>query len=241
MIELQNLHCSYEEQTVLKNISQKFPKHLSILGANGSGKSTLAKAICNLVPFEGKILLDDTNIKDYTAKERAKKIAYIPTKLELYDAYMNVEEFVLLGRFAHKESFFDYSEQDRNIAQKYIELLGLEHLLHQRLTSLSSGETALVLLAQALCQESQIIIFDEPTANLDPKNAKIVAKHIKELKQTHQTVLITHDIHLAHFINNPVLFLKNKTAHYFEKDFFTDENLSKLYDVPIKSLAVQYD
>ena len=241
MIELQNLHCFYEEQTILENISQKFPKHLSILGANGSGKSTLAKAICKLIEFEGEILLNKKKIEAYTAKERAKKIAYIPTKLEFYDEFLNVGEFVLLGRFAHKESFFDYTQKDKEIAKKYIELLGLEHLSRQRLNSLSSGETSLVLIAQALTQESQIIIFDEPTANLDPKNAKIVAKHIKELKQTHQTVLITHDIHLAHFINNPVLFLKNKTAHYFEKDFFTDENLSKLYDVPIKSLAVQYD
>ncbi len=241
MIELQKLSCFYEDQTILENISQKFPKHLSILGANGSGKSTLAKALCHLTPYRGIILLDNKRVERYSAKALAKKIAYIPTKLEFYDEFLTVGEFVLLGRFAHKESFFDYTQKDKEIAQNYIKLLGLQHFSRQRLNSLSSGETALVLIAQALTQESQIIIFDEPTANLDPKNAKIVAKHIKDLKQTHQTVLITHDIHLAHFINNPVLFLKNKTAHYFEEYFFTDENLSKLYDVPIKSLAVQYD
>jgi iron complex transport system ATP-binding protein len=241
MIELKNLSCFYEEQLILKDIKQNFSSHLSILGANGSGKSTLAKALCNLIPFEGEILLDGKNIESYSAKERAKKIAYIPTKLELYDEFLSVEEFVLLGRFAHKESFFDYSDKDKKISQHYIELLRLTHLKDKPLTSLSSGETALVLIAQALTQESQIIIFDEPTANLDPKNAKIIARYIKQLKQTHQTVLITHDIHLAHFIDSPVLFLKEHSARYFETDFFSDENLSALYDVPIKSLVVQYD
>ncbi len=241
MIKLQNLCCFYEEQIILENITQEFPRHLSILGPNGSGKSTLAKAICLLTPYHGEISLDGTEIRSYTAKERAKKIAYIPTKLEFYDEFLTVEEFVLLGRFAYKKSFFDYSDKERSLVKQYMGLLHIMHLCHQKLNSLSSGETALVLMAQALTQESQLIIFDEPTANLDPKNAKIIARHIKQLQQTHQTVLITHDIHLAHFMNNPVLFLKNQNTHYFEKEFFSDENLSKLYDVNIKSLAVEYD
>ena len=241
MIELKNLSCFYEKELILKNITQKFSSHISILGANGSGKSTLAKALCNLTPFTGTIIIDGKEAEAYGAKERAKKIAYIPTKLEFYDEFLTVEEFVLLGRFAHKESFFDYTKYDREIAEKSIGLLHLEHLKEQILSSLSSGETALVLIAQALAQESKIIIFDEPTANLDPKNTKIIAQHIKQLKQTHQIILITHDLHLAYFIDNPVLFLKEKSANYFEERFFTDTNLSHLYDVPIKSLAVEYD
>jgi iron complex transport system ATP-binding protein len=241
MIELQNLSCFYEDELILKDITHTFSKHLSIMGANGSGKSTLAKTLCNLNTFSGKILLDGKEVERYSAKERAKKIAYIPTKLDLYDTFLTVKEFVLLGRFAHKESFFDYTETDRALAHDAIELFGLKHLADQTLHSLSSGESALVLIAQALTQQSQIIIFDEPTANLDPKNAKIIAQHIKDLKQTHTIVLITHDLHLAAFIDNPVLFLKNRSAHYFQNDFFTDENLSRLYDVSIRSLEVVYD
>ena len=241
MIELQNLSCFYEKESILQNITHKFPTHLSILGANGSGKSTLAKALCNLIAYSGKILLDNKEIDTYKAKERAKKIAYIPTKLEFYDEFLRVDEFILLGRFAHKENFFNYTTQDREVTKNTIKLLGIEQLQQQTLSSLSSGEMALVLIAQALTQESQIIIFDEPTANLDPKNAKIIASYIKQLKKTHTIVLITHDLHLAHFIDNEVLFLKEKRAYYFQKDFFTDTNLTQLYEVPIKSLAVQYD
>ncbi len=240
MIELHNLSCSYDAKTILKNISLKIATHLTVLGPNGAGKSTLAKALCNLVAYDGEISIDTKNLQDYAAKELAKKIAYIPTKLEFYDEFLTLEEFILLGRFPHKESFLDYSDADKSIAAANIALLGLKALSSHLLSELSSGETALALIAQALTQESQIIIFDEPTANLDPKNSKIIARHIKNLKQTHQTVLITHDLHLANFIASPVLFLKKQQAHYFEDDFFNDANLSKLYDVNIKSLAVQY-
>ncbi|QOP44848.1 ABC transporter ATP-binding protein [Sulfurimonas paralvinellae] len=240
MIELSRLSLGYDEKPILQDISLIIDSHLNILGANGSGKSTLAKAFCGLLDYTGKIIIDTKNLKAYEAKERAKKIAYIPTKLEFYDEFITLAEFVLQGRFAHKESFLDYSDKDRSIASANLELFGLAHLKEQTLSSLSSGETALALIAQALTQESEIIIFDEPTANLDPKNSKIIAEHIKNLKQTHQTVLITHDLHLAHYIDSPVLFLQEKKAHYFTENFFEDDNLSSLYDVKIQSLAVQY-
>jgi len=241
MIELKSLTCKYANEIILENISAKLNSHITLLGANGSGKSTLAKALCKLIEFTGEILLDGKNICEYTPLQRAKKISYIPTKLEFYDEFLSLEEFVLLGRFPYKKSFFGYTNEDTAIAQEKMKLLNLSRLRDHSLASLSSGETNLALIAQALTQESSIIIFDEPTANLDPKNAKIIAQHIKNLKQTHQTVLITHDIYLANFIENDVLFLKDKKVTYFKNDFFSDENLTALYDVKFSSLKVEYD
>ena len=241
MIELHALTCNYGEKVVLEDLTLTIASHINILGANGSGKSTLAKAICDMIGYNGNIIVDGKNIQEYAPKEKAKKIAYIPTKLDVYDEFLTLEEFVLLGRFAHKKNFFDYSTQDKKIAEKKMAFLNLTHLKKHALASLSSGETALALIAQALTQESEIIIFDEPTANLDPKNSKIIASHIKNLKQTHQTVVITHDIHLARFINNHILFLQGKQALYFENNFFTDENLSRLYGVKFSALEIVYE
>ena len=241
MIELHSLTCKYDEKVILDDLTLAIASHISILGANGSGKSTLAKALCNMIAYDGNIIIDGKNIQAYTAKERAQKIAYIPTKLDFYDEFLSLEEFVLLGRFSHKKNFFDYSMQDRKRAQEQMDFLNLSRLKKHTLSSLSSGETALALIAQALTQESEIIIFDEPTANLDPKNSKIIAQHIKKLKQTHQTVVITHDIHLARFLDNHVLFLQEKKALYFKEDFFTDATLSKLYGVTFSSLDVCYE
>jgi len=242
MIKLNALTCNYEEKTVFENISLDIKSHISILGANGSGKSTLAKAICSLVPYSGKIFIEDKNIQTLSLKKKAKHIAYIPAKLQIYDTDISVSEFVLLGRFAYKKSFFDYSDEDKKIANEMLSYLNIAHLCQHLVSELSSGEQQLTLIAQALTQQSKTIIFDEPTANLDPHNAKLIAGHIKSLKNKHTVILITHDLHLAAFTNTPVLFLKNKSVHYYKKeDFFDDAILEQLYGVKFESLAVQYD
>ena len=201
MIELKKVSISYDNNPLLKDISLNIESHLSILGANGAGKSTLAKALSSLIDFKGKIFIDGINIKDIPSKERAKLLAYIPAKLDVYDAYISLFDFVLLGRFPFKKNLFDYSLQDREITKESLEYLNISHLAKHPLNSLSSGESQLALIAQAITQKSRIIIFDEPTANLDPKNSKIIAHHIKQLQKNQQVILITHDIYLAEFIN----------------------------------------
>lgn len=241
MIELKNLTCKYDEKLILKDINLKTSSHLAVLGANGSGKSTLAKAICNLIEFSGEITLDTKSIKNLSLLQKAKKISYIPTKLESYDTYIKVEEFILLGRFAYKKSFFDYSNEDRKIVQEILEFLNITHLREHTVSSLSSGEQQLILIAVALTQQSEIIIFDEPTANLDPHNSKIIAQHIKNLKQKHQIILITHDLNLASYMQTPILFIKDSKAKLYEENFFNNLNLEELYEVKFESLAVKYE
>jgi iron complex transport system ATP-binding protein len=241
MIKLNAVSCSFNSQTILENINLHIPNHLTILGANGSGKSTLAKILCNGVEYKGEVFYNGKNIQEISLKQRAKNISYIPAKLETYETNITVEAFVLLGRFPHKTSLFDYESKDKKITQECLEFLHISHLASHSIGSLSSGETQLALIAQALAQQSKIIIFDEPTANLDPKNSRIIAKHIKGLKKYHQVILITHDLHLAHFIASPIAFVKNKQVKLFEKNFFQDSVLSDLYGVKFNNLAVEYD
>ena len=241
MIELKSLACGFDGKIILQDINLNIENHLSILGANGSGKSTLAKAICSLIEFNGEVFIDSVNTKELSLIDKAKTLSYIPAKLEIFDSFITVEEFVLLGRFPYKKNYFDYSEKDRKIASNTLEFLKISHLKENIVSSLSSGEQQLVLIAQALSQQSKIIIFDEPTANLDPHNSKIIAEHIKGLKEYHQIILITHDLHLASYVNNPVVFIKDKTTTLYENNFFNDDNLEELYDVKFNSLVAQYD
>lgn len=240
MIELTNLKCEFDNRVILDGVSLRIENHLSILGANGSGKSTLAKAICGLITCEGEIKINSKTLQELSLKERAKTISYIPAKLEIYDHFITVREFVLLGRFPYKQSFFDYEQRDKNIVTQTLEFLKISHLASHSVSSLSSGEQQLLLVAQALAQQSQIIIFDEPTANLDPHNSKIIAEHIKGLKEYHQIILITHDLHLACYVDSPIAFIKDKKAHYYEREFFQDETLQELYGVEFSALAVKY-
>jgi len=241
MISLKNINCRFDKKIVLDDISINISSHLSILGANGAGKSTLAKIICGLIACEGAVEIDEKKIDEYSLKKRAKLLSYIPAKLEVYDSFISVKEFVLLGRFAHKTSLFDYSSKDKKIAKECLELLHIQELASHSISSLSSGETQLALIAQALAQQSKIIILDEPTANLDPKNSKIIAQHIKGLKVYHQVILITHDIALAAFVDSPVAFVKEKKVHLYDKKFFTKEKLQELYGVSFEKFGVKYD
>jgi iron complex transport system ATP-binding protein len=241
MIKLDSIGCKYSDKTILKDISLEIENHLTILGANGSGKSTLAKAICNLIEYEGRVSIDGEDIKNISLKKRAQLISYIPAKLEVYDPYISVEEFVLLSRFAYKKNFLDYSDKDKKITQNTLEFLKISHLKESTINSLSSGESQLVLIASALTAQSKVIILDEPTANLDPHNSKIIAQHIKGLKEYHQVILITHDLHLASFIESPTLFIKNSSASYYEDNFFKDSVLKELYGVEFSDLAVKYE
>ena len=241
MIEIKNLSCAFNTKTILQNINLNIQSHLCILGANGSGKSTLAKAVCGLIEQGGEVSINATNIKELSLIQKARLISYIPAKLEIYDSFISVEEFVLLGRFPYKRSFFEYSDKDKNIVQETLDFLKISHLKEHPLSSLSSGEQQLTLIAQALAQESEIMIFDEPTANLDPHNTKIIAQYIKGLKEHHQVILITHDLHLASYFDADVAFIKNKALTLYTQNFFNDATLSELYDVKFKGLVAQYD
>lgn len=240
MISIKSLKCEFDKKTVLQNINVEIKEHLSILGANGSGKSTLAKAICGVVDYSGDVYIDLINTKELSLVEMVKHISYIPAKLEIYDSSISVEEFVLLGRFPHKQNFLNYSQKDKNITEQTLEFLNIAHLKKHNVSSLSSGEQQITLIAQALVQQSKTIIFDEPTANLDPYNSKIIAQHIKGLKAYHQVILITHDLHLACYVDSPVAFIKDGSLSLYEKSFFDDEILKKLYGVEFHSLAVNY-
>lgn len=241
MIEIGSLFCGYFNKSVLEDINLFISSHLTILGANGSGKSTLARCISSLCEYEGEIFIDSKNIRTLQSRDKARVISYIPTKLDIYDSFITLYDFVLLGRFAYKKTFFEYSKEDKEAANEKIAALGLEHLRDHALSSLSSGEQQLAMIAAALCQQSKIIIFDEPSANLDPHNSKIIANYIKKLKETHQIILITHDLHLAYYVESDIAFIKDKKVVLYDRSFFNDDVLKDLYGVEFHSMALKYE
>lgn len=243
MIRVEQLSCGYTN-TILRNISFESLGNLVILGANGVGKSTLAKAICGLIPYKGSIFVNEMPLENYTSHERAKQITYIPPKLSSFDAYLTAEAFVLMGRFPHKSVLSDYSQHDKEFALSLLKKSGIDS--HKNISELSSGQQQLLLIAQALAQESHTIIFDEPTANLDPKHSYQFYKTLQDLPQDKQKILITHDLQFAAALDYPVLFVHHDHVDYFEmsKTFFTSENLQKYYGVAFedsKKVGIVYE
>ena len=233
MIETKNLSCGYET-TIIDALTFKSEKNLVILGANGAGKSTLAKALCALLKSEGEIFIDETPLSALSAHEQAKAITYIPPKLESYDTYISVLEFVLMGRHPYKNPFAEYSEDDQKMAKRLISKSRLDP--HKSIGVLSSGQQQLLLITQALAQESKIIIFDEPTANLDPKHSLEFYKALQDLEQDTQKIVITHDLNMAYKLGYEVLFIADGGGRHYKDptQFFTPQNLKTCYGVTFK-------
>ena len=229
------LSLSYHDNKILENVNFELKSHLSILGSNGSGKSTLAKALCGLIEYKGSIRLQGKELSKISSKERAKLISYIPSKMQSFEQFTTVQDFVLLGRYPYKPSFKDYGVEDKNLVSQILHELNITHLARHTLHELSSGQQQLTLIAQALAQQSEILIFDEPTANLDPKNTSLFVKELQKLRQKYTIILITHDIQLASFFNDPVLFIQDKKVRLFNEDFFNTQNLSQAYGIKFKN------
>lgn len=200
-------------------------ENLIILGANGAGKSTLARVLCNLISNED-VKLFSKNIQNLDEKERTQYINYIPPKLEIFDEYIKVKEFLEMSAV---------SELTKNEIKDIISLLKLNIFEDRYCIDLSSGEQQLLLLASSLIHNAKITIFDELTANLDISRVKEVFDIFKSATLK-QKIIITHNLDLAYNLQYRVLFLDEGRVEFFgsSEDFFTKENLHKYYNNSIK-------
>jgi len=191
-----NLTIGYRDRVVGNHldISLKTGEVLALLGPNGGGKTTLLKTLLGLLPPKGgEVRLGDRPLASYTARERARRIAYVPQSHGATFAFM-VETVVLMGRTAHGTLFSRPSPDDRTIAARMLERFGIAHLADRPYTKISGGERQLALLARALAQEPQFVVLDEPTASLDFGNQGRVMREIRALGASgHGVLFTTHD------------------------------------------------
>lgn len=242
MIETKQLNFSYSNTTILQNITFNIKESsiCTILGPNGSGKSTLLKVLDKLLkPQNGTVLIDNQNLDKLSLRMVAKKIAYLPQENYISFSF-SVFDIVLAGR-AHNIGYLNQpSKQDLEIAQKAISLVGIDHLRDKIYTQLSGGQKRLVHIAQALAQQAKILLFDEPTNQLDFSNQYAILNLIKNLiKDNHLTAIITlHDPNLAMWFSDTIIMIKNGSILNYgpTKTVMTAQNLSELYDTNVTVL-----
>ena len=230
---------SYGQKTVWQNISFDVEKGetLSILGPNGCGKTTLLNCIHgNLKLKDGDIRIDDQDIQSINVMEIAQKIGYVFQEHSAPFPYSSLQ-IVKMGRAPHLGIFQSPTFQDTAMALKVMEDMGISHLAYRRYTELSGGERQLVLIARTLCQDPEIILFDEPTSHLDFKNQALVLQTLSRLAAKGFTIIMT-----SHFPNHAWL-LSSKVAMMRPSGFvavglaeevMTEENLSDTYGMHIK-------
>lgn len=236
MIEVNNIEFSYEKnKRILDEVSFSLDDNecVAILGNNGAGKSTLIKCIdliCH--PKEGVVLVDGNNVYDMTANEMARNIAYVPQTSSEFN--MTVFDTVLLGRKPYIQ--WDSTLNDKEIASDIIHKMHLEDLALRNVSELSGGEAQKVMLARALAQEPKLLLLDEPTSNLDPKNQHEVLRSVKRIAKEHNTcvAIIIHDLNLAIRYCDRFLFLKDsKVFTYGGLEVMTPDNIGAVYNIHV--------
>lgn len=220
------INITHYENSILKNISfsLEYGKHLIILGANGVGKTTLAKVLCGITPSDAVRIDGILPCKVY-GKKRASLINYIPAKLDVFDAFITVREFLGLGLINGIVS------KQHPCVDDVLDKLNIKHLADKACKILSSGESQLLLIASALLHHARYTIFDEPTANLDPKKMQLLFALLKEQSHLQSKIIITHNLDFAYKLGYDILFLEEGVVkfHGSGASFFEQAHLDILY------------
>ena len=171
---------------------------LALIGPNGAGKSTLIRAAAGLVPYQGTVLLGDTDAATLSARARARLVAYVPQEPVL-PPDMTVAQYVLLGRTPYLGYLGTPGRRDRARADAALERLDIARFAQRRLARLSGGERQRVVLARALASEPSVLLLDEPTSMLDVGHQQQVLELVDDLRRDGGlTVLCTlHDLTAA--------------------------------------------
>lgn len=168
-----------------------------LLGPNGSGKTTLLRAVAGLIPYSGTLTLDGKAVKAWSRRAMARRVAIVrQTHSISFD--FRVIDLVLLGRAPHKSLLSVYDHADESRASNALSRLDLEGFEERSFHSLSGGEQQRVFLAQALVQEADLLILDEPTTYLDVHHQFEFMEHVRSLVDGGKTVIgAVHDLEMA--------------------------------------------
>lgn len=210
-IDVQNLSHAYGDLPVLNNITFSVSKgdFFIIIGPNGSGKTTLMKVLSGILkPQNGQLEIMGRSIDNYTRKNLAQTIAFVPQTIPV-DFPFTVTEIVLMGRSPYLGMLGLEQEIDLEIARQAISFTGIEHLAHRKLDQLSGGEQQRVFVARAICQQPQVILLDEPTSSLDLAHQVRLMDLMERLKTDKgvTVVMVSHDVNLAAMYGNRLLLL----------------------------------
>lgn len=181
------------------NLSFATNKVYGLIGHNGSGKSTLLKLLTRQhQPSAGEILLDNLSLKQYSAREYAKQVSYLPQHLPAATA-LTARELVSMGRYAWRGLIGRENKEDRTATDQAFALTHTEQFADQIVDTLSGGERSRIWLAMCLAQKSRFMLLDEPLAALDVAHQIEVMTLIRNLSHNLGLgiVIVIHDINFA--------------------------------------------
>lgn len=234
VIALEDVSFSYGGPMVLQHIDLVIEAgdFMGIVGPNGGGKSTLLKIILGLLkPVSGHV-----SVLGKSPAEGRGAIGYVPQFAAFpRDFPISVEDAVLLGRLGKASVIGGYGARDRAAARRAMQETKVVDLRNHQLATLSGGQLQRVLIARALACEPEILILDEPTANLDLRTEEDIFDLLKQLVEHPTIILVSHDIGFISRYVNRVSCL-NGTLICHQTDAIDGEVIRQLYDRPVRMI-----
>lgn len=241
---LQQLTFAYEaEQSVLRGVSARLGPGLvhGVIGPNGSGKTTLIKLMSGaLTPRSGSVALDGAEIGRLSARQLARAVAVVPQKSDLAFDF-TVLDVVLMGRQPYIGRFAREGEADLRRAEEAMRQTGVYELRGRAATSLSGGEWQRVLIARALCQDTPVLLLDEPVSNLDVRHQIdiLLLARQRARRAGALVAVVLHDLNLAaHFCDDLLLLAGGELiAQGRPAEVLRPERLKAVYGIDARVLV----
>ena len=209
-----------------------------LLGKNGSGKTTLFKNILGIhKPSGGEILFQGQNLSKLSRRERARLIAYVPQDIQFGE--LTVFDSVLMGRVSHfglKASHADYEA-----VEKILQDMGLESYAQRNVAALSGGERQKIAIARAMAQAPKMMVFDEPTGNLDIANEQLIIQEAKKLAREKNIAILAslHDLNQALALGDVFFLMKDGVVRYTGgAEIFTEDVIFEIFDIRVKIATI---
>jgi len=238
MLNVDNLTFRYSKfsRPVLNGASLELhPGEIGILlGKNGSGKTTLFKNILGInKPGSGRILFEGEDLLKMSRKERARRIAYVPQ--DIHFGALTVFDSIMLGRI----SYFGLKsgDEDYKAVEKILMDMHLEGYAFRMVDELSGGERQKIAIARAMAQEPKLMVFDEPTGNLDIANERLIIEEARKLAKEKNIAILSslHDLNQAMTFGDKFFFLKNGVVKYAGgREIITPEVVKDTFDVDVR-------
>jgi len=224
-IDVKNLSVCLKNYKILRSVSFTIKKGecIGLIGKNGAGKTTLLRAVQGLCPYKGL-----SNIAKLSYEDRARLVAWVP---QIHDIVCDVKVKKLLEFTALK--FCRNAEHAEQMILASLSSTNTVQLAEKNLSTLSSGELALVNIARALCQNSNFILMDEPLANLDPRQKSTLILLMKALADQNKGIIFTsHDMPAVETACDRIIALKHGALLFDEthRITFTDTRNQEIFD-----------
>ena len=234
MLEIKGLSFAYEtDKPVLRGVDLSLGDgNVGILlGRNGAGKSTLLKIITGILkPSAGSVLFDGQDLLAMTRRQRAALVAYVPQQIEYGD--LTVYQTVLAGRVSYYS--VKPSKSDLDVVEKVISEMDLSDVSCRNVQELSGGERQKVAIARALAQEPKVLVFDEPTGNLDIANELLIIREARKIAHNKNITVFSsiHDLNQAMVFGDMFFFMKDGYIKFSgSSDVFSPEVIREVYGV----------